>query len=109
MMTGALVTEVDSTATELYLNDAHARVWSSPFHSATSGDHLLDASLIPRTTEISEDLCVDTSTIFTVSNAGMILTWPGRRRTHEDDVRTQVSALWAEDWDSDEDAVYDDW
>lgn len=29
------------------------------------------------------------------------------KRSYEDDVRAQVSALWAEDWDCEEDSVYD--
>lgn len=28
---------------------------------------------------------------------------------YEEGIRSQVSALWAEDWDSDEDSVYDTW
>ncbi|GAA4627244.1 hypothetical protein [Cellulomonas oligotrophica] len=28
---------------------------------------------------------------------------------YDEDVRAAVSRLWAEDWDSDEDAVYDSW
>ena len=30
-------------------------------------------------------------------------------RTYDDDIRSQVSVLWAEDWDSDGDAIYDNW
>jgi hypothetical protein len=35
------------------------------------------------------------------------LTSRATSRTYEDDVRAQVSRLWAEDWDCEEDAVYD--
>ncbi|MGH9207436.1 MAG: hypothetical protein ACRD1G_12900 [Acidimicrobiales bacterium] len=52
---------------------------------------------------------IDTSTIFTVATTGLIISWPQRPRTDEDDLRAQVSTLWAEDWDSEDDAVYDDW
>lgn len=32
---------------------------------------------------------------------------PVASRTYDDDIRAQVSVLWAEDWDSEEDSVYD--
>lgn len=46
---------------------------------------------------------------FRVGNEGLIVLEPENLRTYDDDMRAQVSALWAEDWDSEEDAVYDDW
>jgi hypothetical protein len=69
--------------------------------------------------ETTEDHFV-TTFVFSVRLAGVsggalkMLSWKAVQplslaasRTYEDDVRAQVSRLWAEDWDCEEDAVYD--
>lgn len=65
-----------------------------------SGQHhtvvIVNATFVPETT-------------FRIESEGLVILEPECPRTHDDDIRAQVSALWAEDWDSEDDAVYDDW
>jgi hypothetical protein len=113
-MTSPTVSEVSSTVTELRHTEAPCDFWSQLYHSQASGE--LPAALTPayqssgQTIEVSEDGCINVSAIFMVATGGLTILWEREReRTYEDDLRVEVSALWAEDWDSEDDAVYDDW
>lgn len=102
---------VSSTATEWHQVDAPSEPWFRP-GALTS----VAASESSRTESIR--LISQTCRIlgFRVESAGLTVREPeitihdpACARTSEEDVRAQVSALWAEDWDSADDAVYDDW
>lgn len=110
-MTNPTLAEPSSTVTELRHSDPLTKLWSQadtfgqPSAGLTAG---YGGSY--QTIEVCVEALVDTRMVFTVATRGVTISWEREpERTYDDDVRAQVSALWAEDWDSDEDALYDDW
>lgn len=113
-MTSPTRTELSSTATELRQSEVPCNLWSSLWsHLDASGEPPAALQTIYGSTrltiEVKDAVCIDTTTIYAVATTGVVIAWPERAPTDEDDLRAHVSALWAEDWDSDDDAVYDDW
>jgi len=113
-MTSPAVMEPSSTVPELRQGEAPADVWSPPWTPLdTSAEPPADPKQAygssHQTFVLSDLLSINNSLIFTVATSGLTISWPGHERTYDDDIRSQVSVLWAEDWDSDEDAVYDNW
>lgn len=113
-MTSPTVTEPRSTATELRHDEAstsRGSLWSYADRSPGPSTEL--TTVLPessnQTIEVAHTVVVNVGVMFTQATTGLTISWPDRPRTYEDDLRAQVSALWAEDWDSEDDAVYDDW
>jgi hypothetical protein len=104
------VTELrqSDSPTELRQGDALVDWWSDPIGGEEAATPIAVEEHVPAKTVRGS-----TGVPLVSGGARRIGVWKVRKmreaapRTYEDDVRAQVSVLWAEDWDSDEDAVYD--
>lgn len=111
-MISSTVTELRQSdiPTELRQGDALAEWWSDPIGGGEATAPIAVQEHVPAKTVVGS-----TGVLLVSGGARHIGVWKVREmratapRTYDDDVRAQVSVLWAEDWDSDEDAVYDDW
>jgi hypothetical protein len=96
------------TPVELPQGDAAVDWWTDPIGGEHAATPLAVRGHVPAKIVVGS-----TGVLFVSGNARHIGVWKVKQmpaaspRTYEDDLRAQVSWLWAEDWDSDEDAVYD--